>query len=241
MGRKGIKIVGYNMRRQNIRVFESRKEAADWLGLLPQNITASLTDDYTGTLKGWVFFYYEDFLDSDYYKTPVQAKERGLLLLERFYEARERDKYCTRERMELQDYVNNYLKDLISLYDKVLVEYEIKRAEINYNIELLRAKMHSMRIKIDYCNDDADTFKRFADILADPVEANMYKEKYLNLMEICQDIEMKTESTSEEYIKLMDYDEVNVHAEHFDKFNELRELENIYYEFVKMLKKEFVV
>ena len=69
----------------------------------------------------------------------------------------------------------------------------------------------------------------------------MYKEKYLNLMEICQDIEMKTESTSEEYIKLMDYDEVNVHAEHFDKFNELRELENIYYEFVKMLKKEFVV
>lgn len=237
MGRKGRKIVGFNVGRQNIRVFESGKEAAEWLGLLPQNINASLRNEYTGTLEGWEFFYYEDFFDTDYYKTPVQAKERGLFLLELLRDAKEQKRYYKDKEMYLQDYVYNHLKDLISLYEKEIVEYEIKIAEINYNMDLIRAKMHSMRINIDYCNDDIDIFKRFADILSDPGEANWYKEKYLNLIEICQHTEMKTESTSKEYVK-MDYDKEKIHAEYFDKLNETRELESIYREFVGILEGE---
>lgn len=238
MGRKGKKIVGFNVGRQNIRVFESGKEAAEWLGLLPQNINTSLKNNYMGTLDGWEFFYYDDFFNTDYYKTPVQAKERGLFLLELLRDAKEQKRYYTDKEIYLQYYVNNYLKDLISFYEKELVEYEIKIAEINYNIDLLRAKMHSMRIKIDYCNDDIDIFKRFADILADAGEANWHKEKCINLIKKCQDIEIKTETISKEINELMDCKN-DIHCKYFDKADELRELENIYDEFVEILKKEF--
>lgn len=238
MGRKGKKIVAFNVGRENIRVFESGKEAAEWLGLLPQNINASLRNDYTGTLEGWEFFYYDDFFNTDYYSLPDKVRKRASFKLECFREAKERKGYYTRERIELQNYVNNHIKDLILTYEMELAEYEIKIAEINYNVDLLHAKMHSMRIKIDYCNDDIDTFKRFADTLSDPGEADWYKEKYLNLIEICQDIEMKTEAMSKELNELMDYKD-NVYAEYFDKSDELIELKNIYDEFVAILREEF--
>ena len=238
MGRKGKKIVGFNVGRENIRVFESGKEAAEWLGLLPQNINASLKNNYTGTLDGWEFFYYDDFFNIDDYSLPDKVRKRASFKLECFREAKERKDYYTREKIELQNYVNNHIKDLISTYEMELAEYKIKIAEINYNLDLLHAKMHSMRIKIDYCNDDIDIFKRFADVLEDAGEANCNKEKYLNLIEICQDIEMKTESISKEINELMDYKD-NVYAEYFDKVDELRELENIYDEFVEILREEF--
>lgn len=241
MGRKGKKIVGYHIGRQNIRVYESAKNAAESLGLAATNITACLKNRYDGILDGWIFWYYDEFFETDLYKksTPDGARKEGMLLLERFREAREaKGKFCSRERMNLQDYVYNYIKDLISLHEKELVEYDIKMAEIDYNIALLRTKMESMRIEIDYCKHDADTFKRLADILSDPGEANWYKEKYLNLMEICQDIEMKMESTSKEYINLIDYDKEDLHAKYFDKLDVLRKLGDIYDEFVGILEGE---
>lgn len=237
MGRKGKKIVGFNVGRQNIRVFDNGKEAAEWLGLLPQNINASLKNNYMGTLDGWEFFYYDNFFNTDYYKTPVQAKERGLFLLKLLRDAKEQKRYYTDKEIYLQYYVNNYLKDLISFYEKELAEYEIKIAEINYNIDLLRAKIHSMRIKINYCNDDIYIFKRFADNLTNAEEANWNKEKYINLIKKCQDIETKTETISKEINKLWDCKD-NIYRKYFDKGHELRKLENIYDEFVEILKKE---
>ena len=237
MGRKGIKIVGYNVGRRNIRVFESRKEAADWLGLLPPNITASLTDDYMGTLEGWEFFYYDDFFDTDYYSSPDRVRKRGTFYLERFYKARERDKYCTRERMELQDYVKEYLRDLVDFRRYELREYEIKIADLNHELSLLSYRLCTMKDKLEKANDDMYKFKRFADILSDPGEANWKKEKYLNLMEIYQDMEMKTESINTEILELSDYKE-NIHDKYEIKYDEMRELESIYREFVEILEGE---
>ena len=237
MGRKGIKIVGYNVGRRNIRVFESRKEAADWLGLLPPNITASLTDDYMGTLEGWEFFYYDDFFDTDYYSSPDRVRKRGTFYLERFYKARERDKYCTRERMELQDYVKEYLRDLVDFRRYELREYEIKIADLNHELSLLSYRLCTMKDKLEKANDDMYKFKRFADILSDPGEANWKKEKYLNLMEIYQDMEMKTESINTEILELSDYKE-NIRDKYEIKYDEMRELESIYREFVEILEGE---
>lgn len=238
MGRKGKKIVGFNVGRENIRVFDSAKQAAEWLGLYRENIVASLRNRYMGTLEGWEFFYYDDFFNIDYYSSPDKVRKRASFKLECFREAKERKECYTKERIELQNYVNNHIKDLISIYENELAEYEIKIAEINHKIDLLRAKMHSMRIKIDYCNDDIDIFKRFADNLTNSEEANCNKEKYINLIKKCQDIETKTETISKEINELMDCKD-DIYCEYFDKANELRELENIYDEFVEILKKEF--
>ena len=238
MGRKGKKIVGFNVGRQNIRVFESAKEAAEWLGLCRENIVASLKNNYMGTLDGWEFFYYDNFFNTDYYSSPDKAQKIGLYKLECFRDATERRGIYIGEKIHLQDYVNNYLKDLISLYEKELAEYEIKIAEINHEIDLLHAKMHSMKIKIDYCNDDIDIFKRFADNLTNAEEANWNKEKYINLIKKCQDIEIKTETISKEINELWDCKD-NIYRKYFDKGHELRELENIYDGFVEILKKEF--
>ena len=237
MGRKGKKIVGYNVGRQNIRVFESRKEAADWLGLLPPNITASLTDDYMGTLEGWEFFYYDDFFDTDYYSSPDRVRKRGTFYLERFYEARERGEYCTRERYTLRDYVRRYLRDLIDFRRYELREYEDKIADLNYELSLLHSRLCTMRDKIIKANDDMYDFKRFADILSDPGEANWHKEKYLNLMEIYQDMETEIESINTEILELSDYKE-NIHDKYEIKYDEMRELESIYREFVEILEGE---
>ena len=238
MGRKGKKIIGYNVGRGNIRVFDNGKEAAEWLGLLPQNINASLKNNYMGTLDGWEFFYYDNFFNTDYYSSPDKAEKIGLYKLECFRDATERRGIYIGEKIRLQNYVNNYLKDLISLYEKELAEYEIKIAEINHEIDLLRAKIHSMKIKIDYCNYDIDIFKRFADNLTNIEEADWNKEKYINLMKKCQDMETKTETISKEINELMDCKD-NIYCKYFDKGDELRELENIYDEFVEILKKEF--
>ena len=237
MGRKGKKSVGYNVGRQNIRVFESRKEAADWLGLLPPNITASLTDDYMGTLEGWEFFYYDDFFDTDYYSSPDRVRKRGTFYLERFYEARERGEYCTRERYTLRDYVRRYLRDLIDFRRYELREYEDKIADLNYELSLLHSRLCTMRDKIIKANDDMYDFKRFADILSDPGEANWHKEKYLNLMEIYQDMETEIESINTEILELSDYKE-NIHDKYEIKYDEMRELESIYREFVEILEGE---
>lgn len=237
MGRKGKKIVGYHLTTGNIRVFESRKEAADWLGLLPPNITASLTDDYTGSLEGWVFFYYEEYIDSCHYSSPDEVRKRGTFYLERFYEAREREKYYARERMELQDFIKEYLRDLVDFRRYELREYEIKIAELNYELSLLSSRLCTMKNKLEKANDDMYKFKRFADILSDPGEANWHKEKYLNLMEICQDMEMKTESINTEILELSDYKE-NIRDKYEIKYDEMRELESIYSEFVGILEGE---
>lgn len=237
MGRKGRKIVGFNVGRQNIRVFESRKEAADWLGLLPPNITASLTNDYMGTLEGWEFFYYEDFFDTDYYSSPDKVRKRGTFYLERFYEAREREKYYARERMELQDFVKEYLRDLVDFRRYELREFEDKIADLNYELSLLSSRLCTMKNKLEKANDDMYKFKRFADILSDPGEANWHKEKYLNLMEICQDMEMKTESINTKILELSDYKE-NVRDKYEIKYDEMRELESIYSGFVEILEGE---
>ena len=235
MGRKGRKIVGYNVGRQNIRVFESGKEAADWLGLLPQNINASLKNSYMGTLEGWEFFYYDDFFDTDYYSSPDRVRKRGTFYLERFYKAREREKYYTRERMELQDFVKEYLRDLVDFRRYELRDYEIKIADLNHELSLLSYRLCTMKDKLEKANDDMYKFKRFADILSDPGEANWKKEKYLNLMEIYQDMEMKTESINTEILELSDYKE-NIHDKYEIKYDEMRELESIYREFVEILE-----
>ena len=237
MGRKGKKIVGYHLTTGNIRVFESRKEAADWLGLLPPNITASLTDDYTGSLEGWVFFYYEEYIDSCHYSSPDRVRKRGTFYLERFYKAREREKYYTRERMELQDFVKEYLRDLVDFRRYELREYEIKIADLNHELSLLSYRLCTMKDKLEKANDDMYKFKRFADILSDPGEANWKKEKYLNLMEIYQDMEMKTESINTEILELSDYKE-NIRDKYEIKYDEMRELESIYREFVEILEGE---
>lgn len=237
MGRKGRKIVGYNVGRQNIRVFESRKEAADWLGLLPPNITASLTDDYMGTLEGWEFFYYDDFFDTDYYSSPDRVRKRGTFYLERFYEARERGKYYVGEKLELRDYVRRYLRDLIDFRRYELREYEDKIADLNYELSLLHSRLCRMKDKLEQANRDMYDFKRLVDILSDPGEANWEKEKYLNLMEIYQDMEMKTESINTEILELSDYKE-NIRDKYEIKYDEMRELESIYSEFVGILEGE---
>ena len=237
MGRKGRKIVGYHLTTGNIRVFESRKEAADWLGLLPPNITASLTDDYTGSLEGWVFFYYEEYIDSCHYSSPDGVRKRCTFYLERFYEAREREKYYARERMELQDFVKEYIRDLVDFRRYELREYEDKIAELNYELSLLSSRLCTMKDKLKQANHDMYKYKRFADILDDLVEVNLYKEKYLSLVEICQDIEMEMESINTEILELSDYKE-NIHDKYENKYDEMRELEIVYSEFVGILRRE---
>ena len=230
MGRKGKKIVGFHLVTGNIRVFESRKEAADWLGLLPPNITASLTDDYTGSLEGWVFFYYEEFIDSCHYSSPDEVRKRCTFYLERFRDARERGEYYVDKRNELQDYAKEYLRDLIIFRRYELREYEDKISELNHELSLLSSRLCTMRDKLMLANDDIDIFKKFADNLTDA-------ERYLNLIEICQDIEMKIESINTEILELSDYKE-NIRDKYEIKYDEMRELESIYREFVEMLEGE---
>ena len=237
MGRKGKKIVGYHLTTGNIRVFESGKEAADWLGLLPQNINANLKDAYTGTLEGWVFYYYEEFIGSDHYSSPDGVRKRGTFYLERFYEARERGEYCAEERYTLRDYVRRYLRDLIDFRRYELRECEIKIADLNYELSLLHSRLCTMRDKIIKANDDMYDFKRFADILDDAGEANWHKEKYLNLMEICRNMETEIESINTEILELSDYKE-NILDKYEIKYDEMRELESIYSEFVEILEGE---
>lgn len=230
MGRKGKKIVGFHLVTGNIRVFESRKEAADWLGLLPPNITASLTDDYTGSLEGWVFFYYEEFIDSCHYSSPDEVRKRCTFYLERFRDARERGEYYVDKRNELQDYAKEYLRDLIIFRRYELREYEDKISELNHELSLLSSRLCTTRDKLMLANDDIDIFKKFADNLTDA-------ERYLNLIEICQDIEMKIESINTEILELSDYKE-NIRDKYEIKYDEMRELESIYREFVEMLEGE---
>ena len=237
MGRKGKKIVGYNITTGNIRVFESGKEAADWLGISAPNINASLKETYTGTLEGWVFFYYEEYIDSVHYSSPVEVRKRCTFYLERFYEARELGKYYVREKLELRDYVRRYLRDLVDFRMYELREYDDEIAELNYELNLLSSRLCRMRDKLIKANDDMYDFKRFADILSDPGEANWHKEKYLNLIEICQDMEMKTESINTKILELSDYKE-NIRDKYEIKYDEMRELESIYREFVEMLEGE---
>ena len=230
MGRKGKKIVGFHLITGDIRVFESRKEAADWLGLLPPNITASLTDDYTGSLEGWVFFYYEEYIDSIHYSSSDKVRKRCTFYLERFRDARERGEYYVDERNTLQDFVRRYLRDLIIFRRYELREYEDKIAELNYELSLLSSRLCMMRDKLMLANDDIDIFKKFADNLTDA-------ERYLNLIEICQDIEMKIESINTEILELSDYKE-NIRDKYEIKYDEMRELESIYREFVEILEGE---
>lgn len=237
MGRKGRKIVGYNIGSQKIRVYESAKNAADWLGLIRQNLNASLTNTYMGTLEGWEFFYYEDFLDTDYYSSPDKVRKRGTFYLERFYEARERGEYYIREQLELRDYVRRYLRDLVAFRRYELRDYEDRIAELNYELSLLHSRLCTMKDKLMSANDDMYDFKRLADILSDPGEANWEKEKYLNLMEIYQDMEMKTESINTKILELSDYKE-NIRDKYEIKYDEMRELESIYSEFVGILEGE---
>ena len=237
MGRKGKKIVGYHITTGNIRVFESGKEAADWLGIATPNINASLKETYTGTLEGWVFFYYEEYIDSVHYSSPDEVRKRCTFYLERFYEARERGEYYVREKLELRDYVRRYLRDLIDFRRYELREYDDEIAELNYELNLLSSRLCRMRDKIIKADDDMYDFKRLADILSDPGEANWQKEKYLNLMEIYQDMEMKTESINTEILELSDYKE-NIRDKYEIKYDEMRELESIYREFVEMLEGE---
>ena len=237
MGRKGKKIVGYNIATGNIRVFESGKEAADWLGIAAQNINASLKETYTGTLEGWVFFYYEEYIDSVHYKTPEEVRKLCMFYLERFYEARERGEYYVREKLELRDYVRRYLRDLVDFRMYELREYDDEIAELNYELNLLSSRLCRMRDKLIKANDDMYDFKRLADILSDPGEANWQKEKYLNLMEIYQDMEMKTESINTEILELSDYKE-NIRDKYEIKYDEMRELESIYREFIEILERE---
>lgn len=237
MGRKGKKIVGFHLTTGNIRVFESGKEAADWLGLLPQNINANLKDAYTGTLDGWVFYYYEEYIDSYHYSSPDEVRKRGMFYLECFREARERGEYYVREKYTLRDYVRRYLRDLVDFRRYELREYEIKIAELNYELSLLHSRLCTMRDKLIKANDDVYDFKRFADILSDPGEANWRKEKYLNLMEICQDMETETESINTKILELSDYKE-NIRDKYEIKYDEMRELESIYSGFVGILEGE---
>ena len=180
MGRKGKKIVGYHITTGNIRVFESGKEAADWLGLLPQNLNANLKDVYTGTFEGWVFYYYEEFIGSDHYSSPDGVRKRGTFYLERFYDARERGEYCAEERYTFRDYVRRYLRDLIDFRRYEQRESEIIIAVLIYELSLLHSRLCTMRDKIIKANDDMYDFKRLADIQSDPGEANWQKEKYQN-------------------------------------------------------------
>ena len=230
MGRKGKKIVGFRLTTGNIRVIESRKEAADWLGLLPPNITASLTDDYTGSLEGWVFFYYEEYIGSDHYSSPDKVRKRGTFYLERFRDARERGEYYVDKRNTLQDYVKEYLRDLIIFRRYELRDYEDKISELNHELSLLSSRLCTMRDKLMLANDDIDIFKKFTDNLTDA-------ERYLNLIEICQDIEMKIESINTEILELSDYKE-NIRDKYEIKYDEMRELESIYREFVEILEGE---
>ena len=237
MGRKGKKIVGFHLVTGNIRVFESGKEAADWLGLLPQNINANLKDVYTGTLEGWVFYYYEEFIVSDHYSSPDGVRKRCTFYLERFYEARERGKYYINEKLELRDYVRRYLRDLIDFRRYEWKECEIKIADLNYELSLLHSRLCTMRDKIIKANDDMYDFKRIADILDDAGEANWHKEKYLNLMEICRNMETEIESINTEILELSNYKE-NILDKYEIKYDEMRELESIYSEFVEILEGE---
>ena len=232
--RKGKKIVGFHVSTGNIRVFESGKEAADWLGLLPPNITASLRDDYMGTLEGWEFFYYENFLDTGYYSSPDKVRKMGMFHFKQFYEARETEESYVSERIELQNYVKEYLRDLIIFRRYELREYEDKISELNHELSLLSSRLCTMRDNLMLANDDLNKFKKFADNLTDA-------ERYLNLIEICQDIEMKIESINTEILELSDYKE-NIRDKYEIKYDEMRELESIYREFVEMLEGgEFVV
>lgn len=233
MGRKGRKIVGCHHTTGNIRVFESGKEAADWLGLLPQNINANLKARYKGLLDGWIFYYYEEYIGSSH----DDVRKEGMLILERFYEARERGEYCTRERMDLQDFVNEYLLDLVYFRRYELREYEDKIADLNHELSLLSSRLCTMKDKLKQANHDMYKYKRFADILDDLVEVNLYKEKYLSLVEICQDIEMEMESINTEILELSDYKE-NIHDKYENKYDEMRELEIVYSEFVGILRRE---
>ena len=238
--RKGKKIVGYNIGSQKIRVYESGKEAAESLGLLPQNINANLKNRYEGVLEGWVFYYYDEFFETDLYKksTPDGARKEGMLILERFREAREvKGKFCSRERLDLLDYVNNYLRELILFYERELIEYEIKIAKTNYDVVLLQAEMYSNNVKLEYYDNDADTFKRLADILSDPVEANWYKEKYINSAELYRHTQERNEVLFKEITELMDYEE-KIRNEYGDMNNKKEELENVYHEFVEILREE---
>ena len=237
MGRKGRKIVGCHHTTGNIRVFESGKEAADWLGLLPQNINANLKNRYKGLLDGWIFWYYDEYIGSSHYSSPDEVRKEGMLILERFYEARERGEYCTRERMDLQDFVKEYIRDLVDFRRYELREYEDKIADLNHELSLLSSRLCTMRDKLEKANDDMYKFKRFADILDDLAEANWYKEKYLNLVEICQDIEMEMESINTEILELSDYKK-NISDKYEIKYDKMRELENIYREFVEILEGE---
>lgn len=236
MGRKGRKIVGYHST-GNIRVFESGKEAADWLGLLPQNINANLKNRYKGTLDGWIFYYYEEYIGSSHYSSPDEVRKEGTLILERFYKARERNKYYTRERMDLQDFVKEYLQDLVDFRMYELREYDDEIVELNYELNLLSSRLCRMKDKLEQVNHDMHKYKRFADILYDLVEANLYKEKYLNLVEICQDIEMEMESINTKILELSDCKE-NIRDKYEIKYDEMRELESIYREFVEILEGE---
>lgn len=237
MGRKGRRIVGYRNTTGNIRVFESGKEAADWLGLLPQNINANLKNRYKGTLDGWIFYYYDEYVGSSHYSSPDEVRKEGTLILERFYKARERDKYYTRERMDLQDFVKEYLQDLVDFRMYELREYEDEIAELNYELNLLSSRLCRMKDKLEQANHDIYKYKRFADILDDLVEADLYKEKYLNLVGICQDIEMEMESINTEILELSDYKE-NIRDKYEIKYDKMRELKNIYREFVGILERE---
>ena len=116
-------------------------------------------------------------------------------------------------------------------------EYEIKIADLNHELSLLSYRLCTMKDKLEKANDDMYKFKRFADILSDPGEANWKKEKYLNLMEIYQDMEMKTESINTEILELSDYKE-NIRDKYEIKYDEMRELESIYREFVEILEGE---
>ena len=232
MGRKGRKIVGCHTR-GNIRVFESGKEAADWLGLLPQNINANLKNRYKGLLDGWIFWYYDEYIGS----SPDEVRKEGMLILERFYKARERDKYYTRERMELQDFVKEYLRDLVDFRRYELRECEDEIADLNHDLSLLSSRLCTMRDKLEKAYNDMCKYKRFADILCDLEEANCYKEKYLNLVEIYQYIETEIESINTEILELSDYKE-NIRDKYEIKYDKMRELENIYREFVEILEGE---
>ena len=133
MGRKGKKIVGFNVGRENIRVFESAKEASEWLGLCRENIVASLKNNYMGTLDGWEFFYYDNFFNTDYYSSPDKARKIGLYKLECFRDATERRGIYIGEKIHLQDYVNNYLKSFCILL-KCIRELQMSGRRFSWRI-----------------------------------------------------------------------------------------------------------
>ena len=213
MGRKGKKIVGFNVITGKIRVFESGLEAADWLGIAAPNINASLKNRYEGTLEGWEFFYYEDFLDTEYYSSPDKI---------RFSNVGKRGKCYISERKE-------YLRDLIDFRRYELREYEDKIADLNHELSLLSSRLCTMRDKLEKANDDMYDFKNMA--YGRPSDLDKwYEEKYLNLVEMCRNMETEIESINTEILELSDYKE-NICYEYEIKYDELREIESIYIEF----------